>query len=182
MKKPLFLTGNKNKLAEAREILPFEFDNEDIDLDEIQSIKGREVIEHKLEEAYSKLKRPVFVDDSALHIDAMNGFPGALNKFLDKAAGLDGICKLVTALGKDRSAQAVTHIGYFDGKTKKFFEGKINGEISKIPRAGSGFGFDFIFIPKGSKKTYSEIPIQEKNKISMRVKALNKFAKSITKI
>ena len=62
-------------------------------------------------------------------------------------------------------------------KTKKFFEGTIKGTISKTPRSGSGFGFDYIFIPKGSKKAYSQIPIEEKNKISMRVKALNKFAK-----
>jgi len=181
MKKPIFLTGNKNKLAEAREILPFDFDNKNIDLDEIQSIDGRKVIGHKLDEAYSKLKRPVFVDDSALHIDSMNGFPGALYKFLDKAAGLDGICKIVTAVGKDRNAQAVTHIGYFDGKRKKFFEGKRNGTIARSPRGGSGFGFDYIFIPDGSKKAYSQIPIEEKNRISMRVKALNKFAKYLTK-
>ncbi len=177
MKKPIFLTGNKNKLAEAREILPFAFDNKNLDLDEIQSVEGREVIEHKLDEAYSKLKRPVFVDDSSLHIDSMNGFPGALYKFLDKAVGLEGICTMVTALKKDRNAQAVTHIGYFDGKTKKFFEGKINGTIAKTPRGGSGFGFDYIFIPEGSNKAYSEISIEEKNKISMRVTALNKFAK-----
>ena len=111
----------------------------------------------------------------------MNGFPGALYKFLDKAAGLDGICKIVTAVGKDRNAQAVTHIGYFDGKRKKFFEGKINGTIARSPRGGSGFGFDYIFIPDGSKKAYSQIPIEEKNRISMRVKALNKFAKYFTK-
>ena len=178
MKKPVFLTGNKNKLAEARAILTFKFDNKNIELDEIQSIDGRKVIGHKLDEAYSKLKRPVFVDDSALHIDSMNGFPGALYKFLDKHVGLEGICKMV---GKKRNAQAVTHIGYFDGKTKKFFEGKIEGTISKTPRGGSGFGFDYIFIPKGSKKAYSQIPIEEKNKISMRVKALNKFAKYLTK-
>ncbi len=177
MKNPIFLTGNKNKLAEAKEILPFDFDNKNIDLDEIQSFVGRTVIGHKRDDAYSKLKRPVFVDDSSLHIDSMNGFPGALYKFLDKAVGLEGICKMVTVLKKDRNAQAVTHIGYFDGKTKKFFEGKINGTIAKTPRGGSGFGFDYIFIPEGSKKAYSEIPIEEKNKISMRVKALNKFAK-----
>ena len=174
MKKPIFLTGNKNKLAEAREILPFDFDNKNIDLAEIQSIEGRKVIEHKLKEAYLILKRPVFVDDSALHIDSLKRFPGALYKFLDKYVGLEGICKMV---GKNRNAQAITHIGYFDGKTKKFFKGKIEGTISKTPRGGSGFGFDYIFIPKGSKNTYSEIPIEEKNKISMRVKALNKFAK-----
>jgi inosine/xanthosine triphosphate pyrophosphatase family protein len=98
MKNPIFLTGNKNKLAEAKEILPFDFDNKNIDLDEIQSIDGRKVIGHKLDEAYSKLKRPVFVDDSSLHIDSMNGFPGALYKFLDKAVGLEGICKQRSSL------------------------------------------------------------------------------------
>ena len=60
---------------------------------------------------------------------------------------------------------------------QEIFEGKIAGTISKTPRSGSGFGFDYIFIPDGSKKAYSQIPIEEKNKISMRVKALNKFAK-----
>ena len=176
----IFLTGNQNKLSEARDILPFEFDHQNIDLDEIQSIDGREVIAHKLEEAYKKLQKPVFVDDSSLHIDSMNQFPGALYKFLHKAIGPEGICKAVTALGTNRKSEAVTQIGYFDGKEKHFFEGKIKGTISEKPQKGTGFGFDFIFIPDGSKKAYSEISIEEKNKISMRVKALKKFAKYLT--
>ena len=64
----------------------------------------------------------------------------------------------------------------FDKKTF-FFKGIVNGKISTEPKGKYGFGYDPIFIPKGSGKTFGEMSIKEKNKISHRAQAINKLKK-----
>ena len=59
------------------------------------------------------------------------------------------------------------------------FEGESHGEITLIERkeqGKSGFGFDPIFQPEGSDKTFAEMTIEEKNGYSHRAMALRKFA------
>ena len=58
-------------------------------------------------------------------------------------------------------------------KLSKSFEGKLDGTISKNLK-GKGWGYDPIFIPKNSLKTFAEI--KNKNELSHRFKALKKFA------
>jgi len=80
---------------------------------------------------------------------------------------------------KNQKAEAKTIIGYIDKKGKtEFFEGKIKGRIVN-PKGTKGFGWDKIFMPKGQKKTFAQMLPEEKNKISMRKIALQKFAKHI---
>jgi len=57
----------------------------------------------------------------------------------------------------------------------KVFTGIIEGHIAYEPRGTSGFGFDPIFIPKGYNKTFAEMSIKEKNKVSHRAKAFRKL-------
>jgi XTP/dITP diphosphohydrolase len=67
-------------------------------------------------------------------------------------------------------------IGYSNGKEVLFFEGIIKGKIVK-QKGESGFGWDPIFVPEGKTKTFAEMTIKEKNSISHRKKALEKFKK-----
>ena len=60
------------------------------------------------------------------------------------------------------------------GKTI-FFEGKIDGKIIFKQKGQNGFGYDSIFIPNGHKKTFAELNLVEKNKISHRSKALKRL-------
>jgi XTP/dITP diphosphohydrolase len=87
--------------------------------------------------------------------------------------------KLDHLIKKDYSAKAQTVIGYFDGKKYKSFVGEIEGKISQSPRGKNNFGWDSIFIPKGYKKTFAQMQSKEKNQISMRKIALEKFKKFI---
>ena len=172
--KLLFLTGNKKKLSEAREILgnSIRVDNKKIDLPEIQSTNVQEVIEEKLKEAYKIVKQPVFCEDTGVYIKNMNNFPGALIKFYMESLGLAKIAKQ----NAGSSVYAETIIGYHDGKNIHFFSGKIIGTIPEKPK-GKGFGWDPIFVPKGFTKSFSQISPEEKNRISMRGKAFTKFKK-----
>ncbi len=74
---------------------------------------------------------------------------------------------------KDHSVIAKTVIGYTDGKEIKYFQGSIAGKIV-LPKGNNGFGWDKIFLPLNSNKTFGEMTSSEKNKISMRkIAALN---------
>ena len=55
------------------------------------------------------------------------------------------------------------------------FEGKILGDIAEAPRGRNGFGYDPLFIPIGHKKTFAEMSFKEKNTVSHRGLAINKF-------
>ena len=169
---PKFITGNKGKLEEAREILSG-VEQLDIDLEEIQELDPRLVIEAKLKEAQKVVKGDFFCEDTSLYIEKMNGFPGPLIKWYMKAIGVDGIYNQTKVLDNCR-AVAKTVIGYSCGDDIKFFEGIIEGEIVE-PAGERGFGWDKIFRPNGFDKTFSQMSIEEKNKISMRRNALNKL-------
>jgi len=173
-----FATTNGGKLKEARAILGVEVVGTPLQIDEIQSLDPVEVATKKARSYWSSLKKPLFVEDVALFIDAINGLPGTYIDAFMKALGNEGILEMLKGY-KLRTATAQTTIVYVDGKgTEHFFVGKTAGSIALKPRGG-GFGWDPIFIPRGSKKTFGEMDLDEKNKFSMRARALLKFKKSL---
>jgi non-canonical purine NTP pyrophosphatase (RdgB/HAM1 family) len=173
-----FVTGNKNKLQEFEEILEIKLKSVKMEFDEIQAIEVKKVVEHKTRQAYEKIGRPVITEDTGLYFEAWKGLPGALIKWFDKAIGYKNIPNLLKG---SRKAKAQTVIGYFDGKKYENFIGEVYGTISKRSRGKTNFGWDLMFVPKGYSKTFAEMKSEEKNKISMRKKALEKFKKFIQK-
>lgn len=182
MKKVVFVTSQKGKVEEARGILgkSFLIKQVNLDLEEIQTIDGRDVIRHKVREAFQVLKKPVVVEDTSLYFEAWKGLPGALIRWFLKTVGCGGICKMMSN-EKNREAVAESAMAYCDGKVTKFVLGRIKGSIPLKQRGKSGFGWDPIFIPKGFKKTFAEMTREEKNQISMRKIALEKLRKHLTK-
>lgn len=168
-----FLTGNKDKFKEAKEIIPY-LEQSDIDLIEIQSIDSKEVILHKLDEAKKHIKGNLIVEDTSLSLEGMNGLPGTLIKLFLKTIKNEGLVKITESFGNDKATAKVV-IGYADEKGEcKFFEGLIEGKVVR-PRGNNGFGWDEIFEPKGWRKTFAEMTTEEKNKISMRKLAFQKL-------
>ncbi len=168
-----FITGNKNKFGEAKEIIP-ELEQLDIDLPEIQEIDGRKIIEAKLVEALKRHKGGFIVEDTSLSLDCLNGLPGPLIKWFLKTIGNDGLWKIAERAGNPK-AEAKTIIGYAkDPDNIRYFEGKIRGEIT-APHGTANFGWDPIFQPEGYSKTFAEMNREEKNKISMRRLAFEEF-------
>lgn len=167
-----FVTNNKNKLREFENILGFALQQAPLNLDEIQAIEVEKVVDFKARQAFEKIKKPLIVEDTGLYFDAWNGLPGALAKWFDKSIGYGNLCSL---LGENRRAKAQTVIGYFNGENYQSFTGEVFGKISDSPRGTNHFGWDIIFIPEGHSQTFAEMGLEEKNKISMRRIALEKF-------
>lgn len=167
-----FITGNENKFNEAKEIIPG-IEQIDFDLPEIQELDARKIIEKKLEEAIKNNSGTFFCEDTSLYINSLKGLPGPLIKWFLKTLGNQGIYDLISR-DEDKSAYARTIVGYMEGGKISFFEGEIRGQIV-IPRGETNFGWDPIFQPEGYDRTFAEMNLEEKNKISMRKEALIKL-------
>lgn len=167
-----FITGNENKLKEARQILG-NVESLEIDLPEIQSLDPKEVIEAKLREAKKYHQGPLFCEDVSLSLDCLNGLPGTLVKWFLKSLGPEGIVKITNQYNNPK-ATVKAFIGYYCDEKVHFFEGQVNGNIVS-PKAESSFGFDPIFQPEGHDKTFAEMALEEKNKISHRRQALQRL-------
>ncbi len=170
----LFVTGNENKLREASQILGFEVKGIKIDAPEIQDIEVDNIIEYKARRAYEEVKKPLIIEDTGLYFESMNGFPGALIKWVLKSIDNEGIIKLLNSMDNKR-AYAKTSIGYFDGNKFYIFSGIVKGEICEEPNGENGFGWDKIFRPESYDKTFAEMTNEEKNSISMRKIAFEKL-------
>lgn len=136
------------------------------------------VAREKVQVAWERLRRPVLVEDSGLEILAWGGFPGALVKWLEKSAGLDGIVRMLEPF-PDRRARAVCVIACFDGEQLSTARGVTEGAIAPAPRGRGGFGWDPIFVPRGSEKTFAELPPVEKDAVSHRGRAWAAMAEQL---
>jgi len=168
-----FITGNKNKLAEVKAILP-EVEQLDIDLPEIQEIDAKAIIKTKLQEALNHQKGEFIVEDTSLYLECLNGLPGPLIKWFLKSIGNEGLTRIAEKLGNDKVV-AKTFIGYAKSHEEiYFFEGAIAGKIVQ-QKGTSGFGWDAIFLPDGHSETFAEMNQRKKNKISMRKIAVTRL-------
>ncbi|MCL2476993.1 XTP/dITP diphosphatase [Candidatus Bathycorpusculum sp.] len=179
-----FATANIHKFNEARCILG----NLGIGIgmlklkgDEIQSESLQEIAEKSVQSAYKKCGLPIIVEDAGLFIDALEGFPGPYAAYTYKTIHNSGILKLMENK-TNRNAVFQSIISYCDNQTLLdpiSFAGQSRGIITTQERQEQGkiaFGFDPIFQPNNSSKTFAEMTLQEKNSYSHRAEALNKFA------
>jgi inosine triphosphate pyrophosphatase len=173
-KEVTYITGNPNKAAYLEKYLGHPIKHQKVDLDEIQSLDLRTVIEHKLNQAILVVKGPVLVEDTALEFKEFGRLPGTFMKFFEQELSQEKICALLD--GKDRSATARSMFGYFDGKEKIFFEGKLEGTIAETPRGDQGFGFNSIFIAKGDTRTTAELNDEEFKEAYMTYKPIRQVA------
>lgn len=163
----LIVSGNANKVAQLEAHLGQPLQQVAFDLPEIQATHVQKVIQEKATEAYRQVAAPVLVEDTGLYIDSWNGLPGALIRWFLDSVGNEGICRMLDAF-PNRQARAETCIGYYDGENFQTFSGTVHGEIAQSPRGKYGFGWDPIFIPAGSSRTFAEIPPDEKIASDMR--------------
>jgi XTP/dITP diphosphohydrolase len=172
-----FITGNPAKAEQVGWHLDTPVKHRAIDLPEIQSLELKEIIEHKAREAFQAVQSPVLVDDTALVFHALGRLPGPLIKWFLHELDNDGLCSLLDAYN-NRSATAQVLFGYYDGTKLQTFSGKAKGSIAKRPRGERGFGWDPIFIPDGSDKTWGEMTREEQSATSMRRIALKKLERT----
>ncbi len=150
-----FITGNQKKADYLAKFLGFPIEHIKLDLDEIQSLNLKEIVEHKARQAYQKVGQPVVVEDVSLEFEALGGLPGPFVKFFLEKMSLLEICSLLNRKKRDAVARAV--FGYFDGEDLQLFEGQLVGRIAEKPAGEGGFGWDQIFIPEGFTITRAEL-------------------------
>ncbi len=143
---------------------------------ELQSDSIVEIGINKALNAYDKFRKPVLIEDDGIFIDVLNGFPGPYSSYTFATIGNKGILGLLGP-SKIRSAYFRSVIVFYDGIELCIFNGSVKGTISSTIKEG-GWGFDGIFIPHGSKKTFSELnKLGQKINHSHRTKSLLKFIK-----
>jgi len=189
--KLVFATSNKNKLKEVQQIVSKKFEivsfadinfSEDIP-EPFETLEENAL--HKAKFIAQKFKVNCFAEDTGLLVDALNGAPGVKTaRFAGEHKNAnDNMDKLLTELkNKDnRGAKFKTVIALiFDGK-EYTFTGEAIGSIAKNKSGSSGFGYDPIFIPANSSKTFAEMTKTDKNKISHRKRATEKLLNFLNK-
>ncbi len=182
--KIVFATNNHNKLEEAQELLPFfhVVGLKDIGCDE-DILETENTLEGnaKLKATFVKEKFGVncFSDDTGLEVETLYGAPGVYSARYagEPANDENNMIKLLENLknNKNRKAQFRTVIALdFDGELITF-EGVCKGHITESKVGDNGFGYDPIFVPEGFNKTFSEMSMEQKNRISHRGKAIKKL-------
>jgi XTP/dITP diphosphohydrolase len=123
----------------------------------------------------------VLADDSGLEVNALKGAPGVYSARYagPRCSYSDNNRKLLGALRSvawpKRKARFVCVISVFDaGKKVGTVRGECEGKIGFLEKGANGFGYDPVFLPKGSAKTYAELSNAEKGRLSHRGKALKK--------
>ena len=176
-----FATGNFNKFNEARMILrEYGFASAMIKAKtiEIQNDSLAEIAKASAIEAFKFSHLPVMVEDAGLFVQELKGFPGPYSAYAYRTIGNAGMLKLMEKAG-NREATFRSVIAYYDGSAEPVcFEGEVEGVLAYEERWGNGkvgFGFDPIFFPSGSNKTFAELNLDEKNRASHRAVSIRKF-------
>ena len=181
----IFATNNQNKVDEIRAVLGNRFNiitlkeaGIDIDIPEPYDTLEANATE-KSKTIFNITNQNCFSEDTGLEVEALNGEPGVKSARYagDDRSFADNIDKLLFNLKNEenRSARFKTVISLIlDGK-EYFFEGICPGRIIEERKGNHGFGYDPVFVPDGSDKTFAEMNMAEKNKFSHRKKAMEKL-------
>ena len=163
-----FITGNQSKADYLAKYLGFPVTHVKLDLDEIQSLDLKKIVEHKVRQAYEEVQGPVLVEDVSLEFEALGGLPGPFIRFFVEEVPFETICSMIH--GKTRKATARCVFGYYDGQRMELFEGSLKGEIAEMPAGEKGFGWDRIFIPEGYTCTRAELSEEDDQKTYRQIK------------
>lgn len=181
----IFSSNNQHKIREIKSIIGTGF--EISGLDEFNITEDIPENEATLEgNALAKARyvhritgKNVFADDTGLETEALKGLPGVHSaRFAGESKNSEAnIEKLQMMLhGKtNRKARFRTVIALIWNDNEYLFEGVAEGEIIKDKRGTEGFGYDPVFVPEGRVKTFAEMNLEDKNRISHRAKAFEKL-------
>ena len=186
----VFATNNENKVKEIKaavgkgfNIISLQDAGIDINIPEPHNNLTDNAAE-KSKTIYNLTKKNCFGEDTGLEVTALNGDPGVLSaRYAGKHENSEAnIKKLLQKLkGKAyRNARFRTVISLIYNGKSYLFEGICEGTITHLQKGNSGFGYDPVFTPTGSNKTFAEMDMNEKNKYSHRKKAMQQLIHFLT--
>lgn len=178
----LFASNNRHKAEEINSILGEQFQiitlaeaGIVIDIPEPHDTIAANAAE-KSSVIYQLTGKNCFGEDTGLEVEALGGAPGVKSaRFAgEKATALDNMTKLQELMKgqKNRKARFVTVISLRLNGVHHLFSGMCSGTLAEVPAGKDGFGYDPLFIPDGSKQSFAEMSMDEKNKFSHRKKAV----------
>ena len=183
--KLIFASHNENKVREIQNILGDDFQLLSLknleffdDIPETSNtLEGNSKI--KADAVFERFKLPCFADDTGLEVDSLDGAPGVFSaRYGGEEKNAQKNMNLLLINLKDnvnRKARFRTVITFRTKNEVHQFEGIIHGEIIDDKRGDYGFGYDPIFIPDGSNKTFAQMSTEEKNTFSHRARAFEKL-------
>lgn len=189
--KLVFATQNNNKAAEIQKLMPSMVQivtlkdiGCNVDIPETaKTLEGNALI--KARYVWTKYKVGCFADDTGLEIGFLKNEPGVFSaRYAGEQKNADDNMNLVLEKLKDqtnRKARFRTVIALIVDGIEYLFEGIVEGEITEKKSGKDGFGYDPIFKPTGSEKTFAEMTMEEKNKISHRGRAIQKLVEFLSK-
>lgn len=181
----VFATNNAHKLGELRGIAGEEWNivslaeigcHDDIP-ETADTLEGNALIKARwVKERYGY---DCFADDTGLMVDALDGAPGVYSARYagpghDSAANMKLLLERM-ADKDNRKAHFSTVIALVMDGEEHIFEGRVDGTIAREPSGCGGFGYDPVFVPENSGRTFSEMSAEEKNSISHRGRATRKL-------
>jgi XTP/dITP diphosphohydrolase len=178
----VFATNNQNKVAEIRSILnePFQIitlkeAGIDIDIPEPYETLEENASEKSMT-IHQITNKNCFSEDTGLEVFSINGEPGVKSaRYAGEGRNFqDNISLLLKNLegNPDRSAQFRTVVSLIWENKEFHFTGICKGTILEVQKGTDGFGYDPVFVPEGSSKTFAEMGMEEKNEFSHRKKAV----------
>ena len=189
--KIVFATNNSNKLSEIRSLVPCSIEIlslRDIDCNEELPETNPTIQENALQKAryvFHNYGFNCFADDTGLEIDALGKEPGVYSARYagENAKAEDNIKKVLDNLkdNADRIAEFRTVIALIINGDENLFEGNCKGSITKKKTGKEGFGYDPIFVPEGSERTFAQMKKSEKGVISHRGKAVKSLVNFLSK-
>lgn len=170
--------GNKHQFLSLKEIGCFEEIPETSD-----TIEGNAL--QKARHVFENYGYHCFSEDTGLEIDALDGAPGVITAHYagenrDANANMDKVLREMQGIS-NRKARFKTVIAVKMNSNEFLMEGIVYGTISEVKRGNDGFGYDPIFIPDGYDRTYAEMSLEEKNKMSHRALAVAKLKTFLAK-
>lgn len=127
----IYVTSNQEKIKVARRYLSplgIQLESAHLDLEEIQSNSGEEIIKKKAAQAFTSLQKPLFVTDHFWNIPALNGFPGAYMKYMNQWLAPQDFLNLMQG-HTDRKVFLEEYLYFTDGKNEKLFFQSVPGTV-----------------------------------------------------
>ena len=183
----LLATNNQHKVGEISQLLSSseftvkslgDFPGLPETIEDQPTLEGNAL--KKAKEAFAATGLLTLADDTGLECYYLELKPGVLSARYagERASYADNNSKLLSALKgvtpRRRNARFRTVIAIVGKGIEKVVEGRLEGFIAEFPRGTNGFGYDPLFVPEGSWKSYAEMNIEEKNKISHRALAVSR--------
>ncbi|MFM7358642.1 MAG: RdgB/HAM1 family non-canonical purine NTP pyrophosphatase [Sediminibacterium sp.] len=178
----LFASNNKHKATEINSLLgnlfriiTLEEAGISIDIPEPHPTIPENAVE-KSSVIYRLTGKNCFGEDTGLEVEALGGAPGVKSaRFAgEKATAAENIIKLKELMKgqANRNARFVTYVSLQFNGQHFLFSGICKGKIAEVSSGSEGFGYDPIFIPEGSDRSFAAMSLEEKNIFSHRKKAI----------